>query len=253
MFDKLLSSIGIGAAKVDTRLAKKSYTVGETIEGEVYIKGGNSDQNIDNIYLTLMTDYEVEIDDHKVRRSVALDKILLTEPFTIHANEEKMVSFQMKIPYEAPVTMGQTRIWIQTGLDIKNALDPKDTDFLEIKPHSLMTGFLDAARSLGFRLHQVDCEKAPTYFKNGLPFVQEFEFKALSGEFARKLDELEAVFQLTENEAHVLLQIDRRARGFTSFLAESLNMDESYVRFSYNKTDLDALDRIVGDIIRKHC
>ena len=75
MFDKLLSSIGIGAAKVDTRLAKKSYTVGETIEGEVFIKGGKNEQDIDNIQLTLMTDYVVEVDDKKVRRSVALDKI----------------------------------------------------------------------------------------------------------------------------------------------------------------------------------
>lgn len=253
MFDKLLSSIGIGSAKVDTRLGKKSYIVGETIEGEVYIKGGNTEQTIDNIYLTLMTDYEVEVDDHKVRRTCELDKILLTEPFTIGANEEKVVLFKMKIPHEAPVTLGKTRIWIQTGLDIKNAIDPKDTDFLEIKPHPLVMGFLDAVSRLGFRLYQVDSEKAPSYFRNGLPFVQEFEFKAISGEFARKLDELEAVFQLTEDEANVLLQIDRRARGFSSFLAESLNMDESYVRLSYNKSDISKLDQILGDIIRKHC
>ncbi len=253
MFDKLLSSIGIGAAKVDTRLAKKSYSVGETIEGEVYIKGGNVEQDIDKIYLTLMTDYEVEVDDRKVRRSVALDKILLTEPFTINPNEDKVVPFQIIIPYEAPVTLGSTRLWIQTGLDIKNAFDPQDKDFLEIQPHPLVSGFIDAASKLGFRLYKVDCEKAPSYFKNGLPFVQEFEFKATTGEFARKLDELEAVFQLTENKAKVLLQIDRRARGFSSFLAESLNMDESYVNFSFDMSDLGSLDRTLADIIRKYC
>lgn len=253
MFDKLLSSIGIGAAKVDTRLAKKSYTVGETIEGEVFIKGGKNEQDIDNIYLTLMTDYVVEVDDKKVRRSVALDKILLTERFTIASNEEKVVPFQIKVPYEAPVTMGSTRVWIQTGLDIKMAIDPQDKDFLEIKPHQLVREFIDAAGRLGFRLRQVDCEKTPSYFRNGLPFVQEFEFKATSGEFARKLDELEAVFQLTENEARVLLQIDRRARGFSSFLAESLNMDESFVKFTFNKSDIGTLDRTLGDLIRKYC
>lgn len=253
MFDKLLSSIGIGAAKVDTRLAKKSYIVGETIEGEVYIKGGKTEQDIDAIYLTLMTDYEVEIDDKRVRRSVALDKILLTESFTIAANEDKVMPFQMKIPYEAPATLGRTRLWIQTGLDIKMAIDPQDKDFLEIQPHPLVTGFIDAAQRLGFRLRQVDCERTPSYFKNGLPFVQEFEFKPISGEFARKLDELEAVFQLTENEARVLLQVDRRARGFSSFLAESLNMDESFVKFSFNQSDLSTLERTLADIIRKYC
>ncbi len=253
MFDKLLTSIGIGAAKVDTRLSKGSYVAGEIIEGTVSIKGGSSEQEIDNIYLTLMTDYEVEIDDKKVRRSVALEKIRLTEPFLISANEEKVVPFRMRIPFEAPSTLGRTRVWIQTGLDIKMAIDPQDTDYLEIKPHPLVTAFIDAARRLGFRLYQVDCEKTPSFFRNGLPFVQEYEFKAASGQFARKLDELEAVFQLTENEANVLLQIDRRVRGFSSFLAESFNMDESYVKFSFNRSDISTLDRTLGEIIRKHC
>ena len=253
MFDKLLTSIGIGAAKVDTRLSKGSYVVGETIEGNVLIKGGNSEQDIDNIYLTLMTDYEVEVDDRKVRRSFALGKFLLTESFTIGVNEEKVVPFKMEIPYNTPATMGRTRVWIQTGLDIKKAFDPQDKDFLEIKPHPLVTGFIEAARRLGFRLHQVDTEKAPSFFKNGLPFVQEFEIKPTSGEFARKLDELEAVFQLSENEARVLLQIDRRARGLSSFLAESLNMDESYVKFSFSKSDIGTLDRKLGDLIRQYC
>jgi sporulation-control protein len=178
---------------------------------------------------------------------------LLTESFTIAANEDKVVPFQMKIPYEAPATLGRTRLWIQTGLDIKMAIDPQDKDFLEIQPHPLVTGFIDAAQRLGFQLRQVDCEKTPSYFKNGLPFVQEFEFKPITGEFARKLDELEAVFQLTENEARVLLQVDRRARGFSSFLAESLNMDESFVKFSFKQSDLSTLDRTLGDMIRKYC
>ena len=253
MFDKLLTSIGIGAAKVDTRLSKGSYVAGEIIEGTVSIHGGNSEQEIDNIYLTLMTDYEVEIDDKKVRRSVALEKIRLTEPFLISANEKKVVPFQMRIPFEAPATLGRTRVWIQTGLDIKMAIDPQDTDYLEIQPHPLVTAFIDAARRLGFRLYQVDCEKTPSFFRNGLPFVQEYEFKPASGEFYRKLDELEAVFQLTENEAHVLLQVDRRVRGFSSFLAESLNLDESYVKFSFGRSDIGTLERTLGDIIRKHC
>ena len=164
MFDKLLTSIGIGAAKVDTRLSKGSYTVGETIEGNVLIRGGNSEQDIDNIYLTLMTNYEVEVDDRKVRRSFALKKILLTESFTIGVNEEKIVPFHMEIPYNTPATMGRTQVWIQTGLDIKKAFDPQDKDFLEIKPHPLVTGFIEAATRLGFRLYQVDTEKASILF-----------------------------------------------------------------------------------------
>jgi sporulation-control protein len=33
MFKKFLSSIGIGAARVDTKLSKAQYAPGETVEG----------------------------------------------------------------------------------------------------------------------------------------------------------------------------------------------------------------------------
>lgn len=38
-FNKMLASIGIGGAKVDTKLEKSAYTAGETIRGQVEIYG----------------------------------------------------------------------------------------------------------------------------------------------------------------------------------------------------------------------
>lgn len=252
MFKKLLSSVGIGAAKVDTKLYKTNYTVGEKLEGVVTIQGGQVEQEIDSIYLSLLCQYEDKIDDKKITRTAVIEKLELLQAFTIGVNEAKEIPFSFLIPNSTPATLGKTKVWIQTGLDIKMAADPQDRDYIKVNPHPLVEEFLNAVKRLGFRLREVDCEKAPLSLRNRTPFVQEFEFKPYSGEFARKLDELEAVFTVSENRVDVLLQVDRRARGFGGFLAEALEMDESYVRFSYSRADVPSLPETIASIIRKY-
>lgn len=53
IFNKALASFGIGAATVDTVLAHDTYTAGDLVQGNVHIKGGNVEQRIDAIYLSL--------------------------------------------------------------------------------------------------------------------------------------------------------------------------------------------------------
>lgn len=253
MFNKLLRSIGIGSAKVDTVLANRTCVPGGTLEGEVRIYGGNAAQDIETIYLTLMTDYEVEVDDTKVRRTVDLGRFHLTDRFTVQAEQELVMPFSITVPLTTPVTMGKSTAWVQTGLDIKSALDPQDRDALDVRPHPLVEAFLGSAERLGFRLYKVDTEAARLRHSGTLPFVQEFEFKPAGGEFRGKLDELEAIFQLSETGVLVTLQIDRRARDLGSFFAEAAGLDESYASFSYGPADLDNLDNLLASVIRKYC
>ena len=51
-FNKVFASVGIGAAKVDTKLEKDRVMPGEEVRGIVEIRGGNTEQNIDDIYLS---------------------------------------------------------------------------------------------------------------------------------------------------------------------------------------------------------
>lgn len=39
LFNKVLASIGVGAATVDTKLHKSSYTINETVTGVVEVTG----------------------------------------------------------------------------------------------------------------------------------------------------------------------------------------------------------------------
>ncbi|MDO4443267.1 MAG: sporulation protein [Slackia sp.] len=253
MLNKLLQSIGIGGARVDTLLATRTCVPGGVLEGEVRIYGGKAPQDIEAIHLSFMTEYEVESDDHTYKRSADLGSVRLTDRFTVQANQELTMPFRITVPLATPATMGKSVVWVQTWLDIKSAVDPQDRDYLDVKPHALVEGFINAASRLGFHLVEVDSEKAAYRGANSLPFVQEFEFKPYGGEFRGRLDELEAVFQIGETSANVMLQVDRRARGLGGYLAESMGMDESYVGLSYTQADLPRLDAMLADTVRRFC
>ncbi|GAB1539740.1 sporulation protein [Scytonema sp. NUACC21] len=252
MFKKFLASVGIGAAKVDTRLFNDSVVPGEVLEGEVQIVGGDVAQNIDDIYLKLATEYKRETDDSTYYEECVMVNYRLTERFTIQPKEEIVVPFSFQLPYEMPLTLGGTPAYVRTGLDIKTAVNPKDKDALEVKPHPLMHRVLEAVEKLGFHLHKVDCEYTH-HFGGTYPFVQEFEFRPV-GEYRNYLDELEIIFNLSPHELEVLMEIDKRARGFKGWLDEALDVDERYARFYLTESDLYDMDveAMIDDIIQSH-
>ena len=49
MFRKVLSSIGVGGARVDTRLSHETLVPGETVSGETVIEGGDGPQEFERI------------------------------------------------------------------------------------------------------------------------------------------------------------------------------------------------------------
>lgn len=243
MFKKLLASVGIGSAQVDTRLEQDSLIPGEVLSGEVHLTGGDVAQEIDEIYMYVITHYERESNDSKVKEECTLIKHRLTERVVLQPKEHKVLPFAFRLPYETPLTMGRQPVYLRTGLDIKNAIDPGDSDFIEVRPHPLMAKVLDAVSQIGFQLYKVDCEYNRHLGKT-YPFVQEFEFRP-TGPYRSRVEELEIIFYLNENSVEVLMELDKRARGFLGAFEEAFNLDERYVRFRLHREDLQ---RSTGDI-----
>jgi sporulation-control protein len=138
-FNKVFASMGIGSAELDTKLEKDTYMPGETVQGVVTIKGGKIDQQIDEIYLALNTTYLRESNDRKYSVTATIDRFCLTTPFNIRANEKRNIPFSFQLPYDTPLSIGRSKVWVTTGLDIKGAVDPSDQDYLKIVPNQ-MTG-----------------------------------------------------------------------------------------------------------------
>jgi sporulation-control protein len=247
MFKKLLASVGIGAAQVDTQLYNDSLYPGEMLEGEVHVTGGEIEQDIDDIYLKVITRYERESGDSTVHEECVLVKHCLSKRFTLQPQEKKVLSFSLQLPYETPVTFGHQPVYLRTGLDIKSALNPRDRDAIAVHPHPLMQKVLNAIENLGFRLAEVDCEYAPHWGK--YPFVQEFEFRP-TGKYRHHLDELEVIFRSSPDELELLLQLDKKARGWKGFLDEAFELDERYVRLRVTQHDSN-LEKKLDEVINR--
>jgi sporulation-control protein len=135
----------------------------------------------------------------------------LTEPFTIEAGAERTMGVDVVIPAWTPITRGRTEVWIETGLDIDWALDPDDTDYVEVEPTDRMWRVFDAIADLGFELKTAEPEAAPAAFQTeSRSFVQEFDFVPTDGPFRGELDEIDLVFEPTADELAVYLEIDPR-------------------------------------------
>lgn len=253
LFNKVFASIGIGSATVDTKLEKDVFVPGEEIKGIVQIKGGKLEQLIDDIYLNLHTNYLRESDDKKHIVKGDIERFRLTQSVTIGANETKDIPFVIRVPFDTPISIGRTKVWVETGLDIKNAVDPSDKDYINVVPNRLMKGVLDTVGELGFRLREADCEELPYRKRRRLPFAQEFEFVAVSGSFRGKLNELEMIFfPHSDEQMDLALQIDRKARGLGGFLAEALEMDETNIHLSIHSSDLPILKSKLESIISQY-
>ncbi|ARI77802.1 sporulation protein [Halobacillus mangrovi] len=250
MFKKLLASVGVGAAKVDTQLEKEHFIPGEDVHGKVVIKGGDVDQTIDSIHIFLMTEAVREVDDRKVKEKVALQKYPITKQETIKEGETKEIPFSIKIPYHAPASLGRLPIWFETGLDIPRALDPEDRDPIKVAPHPYIESVLDALSHLGFQLRKVEMESSKRF-----GYVQEFEFTP-GGEYRSYLDELEVIFFLQKNHVDVMIEVDRRARGLGGLFAEALEMDESRAKVTFSSQELngplDAVTRKLQHMIDQY-
>ncbi len=132
-------------------------------------------------------------------------------------------------------------------------MDPEDKDFIDVRPTKLAARILGEVEQLGFKLRKAECEQASRNMRSRYPFVQEFEFVPTSGVFRGRLDELEVVFlSQSEQSAELLLQVDRKARGLGSFLAEALEMDESHIRLSVTAQELPNLHEKLKQVISNY-
>jgi sporulation-control protein len=254
MFNRFLASIGIGSATIDTLLEKPRYMPGEEVRGVVKIRGGNVEQRIETIQLSVMTEYIRESNDHKYTQHGEVGRFHVCPPFTLNAGENREVPFSFQLPHQTPLTIGRAPVWVKTELDVRGGVDPGDNDRIEVIPSPAMNTVLEALSLLGFRLRKAECEYSAR-LGGRMPFIQELEFVPTT-QFRGQLDELEVMFYPSDRELELVLQIDRRARGLSSFFAEAMDMDESFVRTRFTNEQLtagpDALAHQLADIISRY-
>lgn len=250
MFRKLLSSVGVGGATVDTRLNAETFVPGRMVSGETHITGGSNPQDFRRIYLYISTRYKHDDSTHEY----TLVEHDIGGQLSIGAGESKAVVFSFPLPYETPLSLGyHGGVYVRTGLDVASAIDPSDADQIRVTPHPLQEAVLDAVQNLGFQLRQAENEYDP---RKGapLPFVQQLEFRP-HGRFAGQVEEIELVFKLMSDDALVVLvELDRRARSLGGFLESAMEMNERYGRLEVTRADAEqgAVESMLAQFIDSH-
>jgi len=186
----LLSRFGIGSATIDLIPEQTTVRPGEKVAAHLEIEGGTSAQTVDDIEIALVTRYEAQREDDSYPAHYVLWETEFKEGFTIEAEVDRTIDVPpIQVPATTPVTLGESEVWIQTGLDIDWAVDPSDEDQLDVQPKGRTQAVLDAMEQLGFGLRTVTNEETDNRLAP-LPFMQRFAFRGGAGDLAGKLDDL---------------------------------------------------------------
>lgn len=195
---RVLSSIGIGSATVDTILPRTEFHPGETVEATVEIEGGESDQDIEAITLQLVTGVGGE--------DVVLDTFEIPGTFTLATDESRAARTDVTLPPWTPITRGDQTVWLRTVLDIEWAVDPSDEDDIVVVPGPSLEALFEAVDDLGFSERTSSVEDVP--WIDGQPFAQTFTFAPDDGPFRDDLDGLTVTPVLQDDGLRTVVVID---------------------------------------------
>ncbi|MBR8638874.1 sporulation protein [Streptomyces tuirus] len=220
VFKRLLGSLGVGGPTVDTALDPGAARPGGALTGQVHLKGGDADFDIEHITLELVARVEAEHSEGESEGVVAFERFTVGGGFRLVAGQQHSVPFTVTLPWETPITelYGQGLgivLGVRTELAVAGAKDKGDLDQLNIAPLPAQEAILEAFGQLGFGFKSADLE----YGRIGgtgqqLPFYQEIEITP-SPQYAHQVNEIEVTFLANPGGMEVVLEADKRG-GFFS-------------------------------------
>ncbi|WP_165989434.1 sporulation protein [Streptomyces sp. YIM 98790] len=220
VFKKLLGSLGIGAPTVDTVLDGGPVTPGGTLTGQVHMRGGQADFDIQHITLELVAQVEAEHSEGEAHGVIAFHRAAVGGGFRLHQNEQRALPFSLPLPWETPVTElhGQPLgvvLGVRTELVVASARDAGDMDPVTVSPLPVQEAVLDAFGRLGFGFKSADLELGHLHGTGQqLPFYQEIELHP-APQYAHAVQEIEVTFLAGPGGMEVVLEADKRGGFFT--------------------------------------
>jgi len=129
MFEKFLSTIGIGSMKVDTIVEKPHIHFGETLSGKIFIDCGRSEQQIDFINLEVIKRREGyrEDSDFDITNDL-ITKHTIEVVGDIKLKETRIIPFELKSDEAWNISNEEEKLVLRTSVHITNAVDVHDED-----------------------------------------------------------------------------------------------------------------------------
>jgi len=219
MFQKVMASFGQGGATVDARILDRHVRPGGTLRGEVLLTGGQVDQEVESLGVTLLARVEQGNGTQPTLVDLPFQNVHLAGNELVRSGAQIKVPFEMQMPWETPVTtvfgkyLTGMAVGLQTNLDLaKTVVDPQDVDAIPIEPLPAQHRVLDAMSRLGFQFRSANLVKERLGgAEQQLPFFQEINF-APSPAFASVFDEVAVTFLARPRDVQVVLDVHKRVR-----------------------------------------
>ncbi|MEU6718997.1 sporulation protein [Nonomuraea sp. NPDC046802] len=222
VFKRMLGAFGVGAPSVDTVLSTPQTKPGGMLTGEVRLKGGDFDAEIEHITLGLVAKVEIERGGGESSGLGEFARSQVSGPFTLRKGEERVLGFTMPVPWETPISEigGQPltgmAVGVRTELSIAKAVDKGDLDMVAVEPLPSQLRILEALLQLGFAFKSADLEAGYLHgVRQELPFYQEIEFYA-PAQYSATVREVEVTFVADPAGLEVILEADKRSGHFSS-------------------------------------
>ncbi|WP_327594045.1 sporulation protein [Streptomyces chartreusis] len=220
VFKRLLGSLGVGGPTVDTVLDPGPALPGGALTGQVRLRGGGADFEIESITLELVARVEAEHEEGESEGAVTFERFTVGGGFRLAEGEEHSVPFSVTLPWETPVTelYGQALgvvLGVRTELSVAGAKDKGDLDRLAVGPLPVQEAVLEALGQLGFGFRSADLEYGCIGGTGQqLPFYQEIEITP-SPRYAHRVNEIEVTFLAGPAGMEVVLEADKRGGLFS--------------------------------------
>ncbi len=220
VFKKMLGALGVGGPSVDTVLSNPNTRPGLPLTGQVNLTGGNSDVELANITVGLVTRIEVETGHGDHGAVGEFHRTAVAGRTKLAAGQQLSIPFQVDMPWETPVTdvYGQRlhgmTMGLRTEVAIDRAVDKGDLDHVAVHPLPVQERILEAFGRLGFRFKGADLEYGRLHgVHQSLPFYQEIEFWP-APQYAHSIGEVELTFVANPQTVEVVLEFDKRGGMF---------------------------------------
>jgi sporulation-control protein len=128
-FKKFLSSIGIGSLTVETVVERPNLNEGETLNGTIYITGGDSDQKIEYVELHVVKQIDEVRDDSDfqlIENVVAKQSLDFVS--TLKSKGTLMQQFEIVPDERWIVENPKTKLLLRTIVHVDNGVDAMDED-----------------------------------------------------------------------------------------------------------------------------
>lgn len=212
-FKKMLQKFGVGGPSVDTVLADPRCRPGAPLSGEVRLRGGEADAEIEHIALSLVT----RAQGHGGVTQQEFHRVVVSGATRLAAKEERAIPFTIPLPWGAPLTevSGQplpgVELGLRTELSIAKAVDKGDLDPVYVAPTESQDAVLAAVGELGFMFKSSVVEVGQVYgVRQELPFHQELDFFP-PARYGGRVEEVELTMIAAADGLTVLVEVDKRS------------------------------------------